>query len=542
MSEKPSVLLIEDSDTQALLFSDILENTGASVSRVSTAEQGLEHLRSRRPDLIIVDYHLPGLQGDEFCRLIRANRSTSAIPLLILTEDSESTAEQHGLNCGADDYVAKSCDPEVLLARVELVMRKSRAEDKAEPSNAPFFRAQEILVVDDSPTYLLFLEDELKHEGYGVVTAESGEKALEAVATREFDCVVIDLVMPKMDGIEVCRRLSEIRANTHAALPILIVTSRGSKEKMMEALEGGADDFVDKANDTTVLKARIRALLRRKQLQDERQRVQKELNEKELEIAQERAAKEAALERAKLTTQLEAANKELEAFSYAVSHDLRAPLRSVDGFSQILLEDHGDKLDDDAKALVARVRGAAARMSQLIEDLLKLSRVTNTPLTVAEVDLSRMAREVFDGLAQSEPDRRVEVSIASGVMASCDRQLMQIVLSNLIGNAWKYTRKQQAPRIEFGRIEKNGGVGFFVRDNGAGFDMAQAEKLYQPFRRLHSENEFPGTGIGLATVSRVIRRHGGSIEADSRKGEGAVFAVTLGALPSDAEADDRAHH
>jgi two-component system NtrC family sensor kinase len=539
MSGKQSVLLIEDSDTQALLFSDILENAGAFVSRVATAEQGLEHLRSRRPDLIIVDYHLPGLQGDEFCRLIRANGSTSAIPLLILTEDSESTAEQHGLNCGADDYVAKSCDPEVLLARVELVMRKSRAE--VEP-NAPFFRAQEILVVDDSPTYLLFMEEELKHEGYGVITSESGERALEAVARREFDCVVIDLVMPRMDGIELCRRLSEIRASTHAVLPILIVTSRGSKEKMMEALDVGADDFVDKANDTTVLKARIRALLRRKLLQDERQRVQKELSQKEVEIAQERAAKEAALERAKLATQLEAANKELEAFSYAVSHDLRAPLRSVDGFSQILLEDHGDKLDEDAKALIARVRGAAAKMSQLIEDLLKLSRVTNAALSLAEVDLSRMAREVVDALAQSEPDRKVEVAIAPGVTAQCDRALMQIVLTNLLGNAWKYTQKQPNPRIEFGRIETNSGVGFFVRDNGAGFDMALAAKLYQPFRRLHSESEFPGTGIGLATVSRVIRRHGGKIEADSRKGEGAVFAVTLGASLADGEPSDQTHH
>lgn len=527
MSEKQSVLLIEDSDTQALLFTDVLESAGMEVGRVPTAEEGLQHLRSNRPDLVIVDYHLPGLQGDEFCRLIRANSSTDMIPLLILTDDSESDAEQHGLNCGADDYVAKSNDSDVLLARIDLVMRKAREQKRRTDRDAHFFRAHQILVTDDSPTYLAFLEEELKHEGYGVVTAVSGEAAVEITTTHRLDCAVVDLVMPGMDGIELCRRIRASRATAETPLPILIVTSRGSKEKMMEALDVGADDFVDKANDTTVLKARIRALLRRKLLQEERQRVQDELNLREVEIARERAEKEAALDRAKLAAQLEVTNKELEAFSYAVSHDLRAPLRSIDGFSQILLEDHGDKLDDDGRALIKRVRAAATKMAQLIEDMLKLSRVTSSPLTVTKVDLSQMVHEIVAALAEDEPDRDVEVIIAPDVIASCDRQLMQIVLTNLIGNAWKYTRKQPRQRIEFGRASKNGKTAFFVRDNGDGFDMAHADKLFQPFKRLHSDNEFPGTGIGLATVARVINRHGGSIEADARKGEGATFCVTL---------------
>ena len=292
----------------------------------------------------------------------------------------------------------------------------------------------------------------------------------------------------------------------------------------MEALDAGADDFVDKASDTTVLKARIRALLRRKLLQEERQRVQNELSLKEVEIVHERAEKEAALEHARHTAQLEIINKELEAFSYAVSHDLRAPLRSIDGFSQILLEDHGDKLDGDATALIARIRAATAKMSLLIEDLLKLSRVTSTPLAVRDVDLSQMAQAIVNELAEAESHRTVEVRIEPDIRATCDRELMQIVLTNLVGNAWKYTGKQEQPLIEFGKITGNG---FFVRDNGAGFDMDQADKLFQPFRRLHTDDEFPGTGIGLATVARVIRRHGGSIEAQSRRGEGTTFSVSL---------------
>ncbi len=525
MNDGSSVLLIEDSDTQALLFTELLQGAGLSVARTATAEDGLEHLRSRRPDLVVVDYHLPKLQGDEFCRLIRANNATSDIPLMILTEVSASEAERHGLNCGADDYVAKSSDPDVLLARIELMMRRQRERCAQGELEQAFFTAQRILVTDDSPTYLMFLEDELGSEGYGVETATGGEAALQAITGATFDCVLIDLMMPGMDGLELCRRLCTLRAERHRSFPILMVTSHGTKEKMMEALDAGADDFVDKASEPAVLKARIRALLRRKLLQDERQRIHEELRQKELEIVRERAEKEAALDRARLVAQLEAANKELEAFAYAVSHDLRAPLRSMDGFSQILLEDHADRLDEEGKALLARVRNAAHRMGQLIDDLLKLSRVTTMPLQPAEVDLSEMAGEIVQALAEAEPARMVDVRVEPGVVACCDRQLMRIALVNLLENAWKYTRKKPAPRIAFGRGD--GGRAFFVSDNGDGFDMAHADKLFQPFKRLHSEADFPGTGIGLATVARVVNRHGGSIEANSRKGEGAVFTIIL---------------
>ena len=524
MSEKPSVLLIDDSETQALMFTHLLQEAGMDVSRVSSAEDGIEYLRSARPGLVIVDFHLPGLQGDEFCRLMRANTSTDMIPLLILTDDSQSGAEQHGLNCGADDYVAKSNDKDVLLARVEYLMRKAREEGGVGQADASFFKSQNILVTDDSPTYLMLLEEQLKHEGYGVVTAENGDLALDVADHKPIDCAVIDLVMPGMDGIELCRRLRARSKAAETALPILIVTSSGSKEKMMEALEAGADDFVDKANDTTVLKARIRALLRRKFLQDERQRVQNELKLKEVEIVRERMEKEAALDRAQYAAQLETVNKELEAFSYAVSHDLRAPLRTIDGFSQILMEDHGDKLEDDAKALIGRVRAATAKMSGLIEDLLKLSRVTSAPLAKATVDLSQMVQEIVASLVETEPDRKVEFRIEPGVTAECDRQLINIVLTNLIENAWKYSQKKSDARIGFGR---HGDGGFYVSDNGAGFDMAHADQLFQPFRRLHSDTEFPGTGIGLATVARVVHRHGGDIKAESTKGEGTTFTVML---------------
>ena len=262
------------------------------------------------------------------------------------------------------------------------------------------------------------------------------------------------------------------------------------------------------------------------------------------------------------TAQLEAANKELEAFSYSVSHDLRAPLRGIDGFSQILLEDYAERLDADGKDAIGRVRAATGRMAELIDALLALSRVTRAELHRQPVDVSALVKEVTKELRGREPERGVEFVIAGGLTAEGDTRLLRAALENLLGNAWKYTAKQPQARIEFGRLphpspptpppspelgsgegggkarpvllsEANGGSAgeggevFFVRDNGAGFDMAYADKLFGVFQRLHTQGEFEGIGVGLATVERVIHRHGGRIWAESAVGQGATFYFTL---------------
>jgi light-regulated signal transduction histidine kinase (bacteriophytochrome) len=227
------------------------------------------------------------------------------------------------------------------------------------------------------------------------------------------------------------------------------------------------------------------------------------------------------------TAQLETANQELESFSYSVSHDLRAPLRSIDGFSRILLEDYGDKLDADGKDSFNRIRAASQRMGQLIDDLLQLSRHTRSEMRRAPVDLSVLARAVADELQKMEPERRVEFVIEPNLVAQADANLMRVVLENLLGNAWKFTGKQAAAKIEFGGAIRDGVPTCFVRDNGVGFDMAYADKLFGAFQRLHSTADFPGTGIGLATVQHIIHRHGGKVEADGAVGQGATFYFSL---------------
>ena len=227
------------------------------------------------------------------------------------------------------------------------------------------------------------------------------------------------------------------------------------------------------------------------------------------------------------TVQLEAANKELESFSYSVSHDLRAPLRGIDGFSQALLEDYDDRLDAQGKSYLQRVRAASQRMAELIDDMLSLSRVSRGEMKSETVDLGALAQNIAAELQNVDRRRQVEFTIAAGLLAKGDARLLRVVLENLLRNAWKFTGKNSTAKIEVGVDRQNGQPVYFVRDDGAGFDMAYAEKLFGAFQRLHSSTEFQGTGIGLATVQRVIRRHGGRVWAESKVGQGATFYFTL---------------
>lgn len=250
----------------------------------------------------------------------------------------------------------------------------------------------------------------------------------------------------------------------------------------------------------------------------------RELSLVETQLAERKKAGE---ELAQHAIALEAANKELEAFSYSVSHDLRSPLRSIDGFSLALLEDYEDQLDEEGKSYLHRVRAASQRMAQLIDDLLQLSRLTRKEMHREGVDLSAIAQTVSNELQRSQPERQVECVIDNDLVADGDGKLLQVMLENLLGNAWKFTGKQENPHVEFGADRNNGTTVYFVRDNGAGFDMQYADKLFGAFQRLHSMSEFEGTGIGLANVQRIVHRHGGSVWAEAEVGQGATFYFTL---------------
>lgn len=251
------------------------------------------------------------------------------------------------------------------------------------------------------------------------------------------------------------------------------------------------------------------------------------------EIAERRRAEESIRklndDLLRRTAQLEASNKELEAFSYSVSHDLRAPLRGIDGFSQAVLEDYHDKLDDTGRSYLQRVRAASQRMAHLIDAMLNLARLTRADLRIEPINLSEIAKAVIQELRRTHPHRTVACTIAEDLHTKGDPHLIRVVLENLLGNAWKFTSERTDAHIEFGRLidERKAEISYYVRDNGAGFDMTYVHKLFGAFQRLHAFSEFPGVGIGLATVQRVIQQHGGRVWAEGAVGEGATFYFTL---------------
>jgi two-component system, NtrC family, sensor kinase len=365
---------------------------------------------------------------------------------------------------------------------------------------------------------------DLRGEGYEVTLARSGEEALEQLARHPVDCVLLDMLMPGIGGRETCRRVKAVPVLRD--IPIVILTALEDSAAMIEGLSAGADDYIAKSSDFGLLRARLLAQIRRKQFEDENRLIREELLRKELEATEARTAQAVAEARAELVEELQLKNEELESFSYSVAHDLRSPLRSIDGFSLALLEDYAEKLDEAGRQYLAYVRESAQQMAQLIDDLLTLSRVTRSEFQREPIDLADIARRVLARLHGAAPKRKIALVVPDSMPAQGDERLMTVVFENLLGNAWKFTGKTAAPRIEIGWAAGEP-PSYYVRDNGAGFDMNYANKLFGVFQRLHSTSEFEGTGIGLATVQRVIRRHGGRIWAEGAVGQGACFSFTL---------------
>ncbi|MBI1176324.1 response regulator [bacterium] len=413
------------------------------------------------------------------------------------------------------------------------------------PDNSPLPR--KVLIVDDYPLNRKLLRATLEAEGVEVSEAADGLEAICVLEQQAVEAIISDILMPNMDGYRLCHELRS--SEKFRAMPLIMYTntytSPGDREM---AFTVGADEYITKPAST----ADICAALRRARVKAaERDGSQpSELGEEfvlkkyanvlirklerknnELEIARKELEKinRELDERVKQrTSQLDAANKELDSFCHAVSHDLRAPLRTISGFTELLTEKCQQHLDSEAKHFLGRIGEATNRMGELIDDLLGLSRVSREELQLNPTNLTALAERVIEHLREREPERKVDVQIAPDLKVQGDSRLLLIVLENLLGNAWKFSSKTPAPRIEAG-VERDdaGNQVFFVKDNGAGFDMKYAEKLFTAFQRMHTQDDFPGTGVGLATVQRIIHRHGGDIWAESKAGEGATFRFTL---------------
>ncbi len=410
-------------------------------------------------------------------------------------------------------------------ARPGIVAGNESAPLPGRPAAAPTDDRVNILLVDDQPANLVALEAMLQGLGQNLIKAESGREALKWLLTHEFAVILLDVKMPEMDGFETATIIRQRDKSRHT--PILFLTAADNTQK--HAVRGyavGAVDYLVKPVIPEFVRSKVAVFV---ELAKKSELLRRQT---QLLVESEQAALELAETRAELVRDLEHKNRELESFSYAVSHDLRAPLRRIDSFSRAVLESQGEKLEATGRRYLERVREASQHMSQLIDDVLYLSRVTRADLREQEVDLSALANLILTRLQEGEPARKVETKVRPGVVVTGDGQLLRIALENLLENAWKFTGKQPEARIEFGVTNASGEPTYFIRDNGAGFDMTYADRLFGPFQRLHPQGEFPGSGIGLATVQRIIHRHGGRVWAEGLLGQGATFQFTFGRVRS----------
>jgi len=369
--------------------------------------------------------------------------------------------------------------------------------------NAPAPAPARVLIVDDEAAQMRALCDTLTEAGYVTRGFISGVDAVAALREQPFDLLLTDLMMPQIDGITLLRACHEIEPE----LACIVMTGHGTIATAVEALKAGALDYVLKPFKLNHILGALARALKMRALRLENIQLEQRVRER--------------------TRELELANHELESFSYSVSHDLREPLRAVEGFCEMFRSEFADGVPPEGQAVLERIWSGARRMTRLVDDLLNFSRFSRAPLERVRVPLRDLACQVAERLRERLGARQLSVEIGELPDCSGDPALLEQVLVNLLSNAFKFTAPQASARVAIGSLRQAGALVYYVRDNGVGFDMHHAERLFGVFQRLHSADAFEGTGIGLSIVQRIIARHGGRIWADSRPGDGATFYFSL---------------
>jgi len=553
------IVVVEDSETQAFKLRFLLEEQGWNVSVAGAAEAALAALGDPLPDLILVDYNLPGMRGDEFCRRIRMNLNTRGIPLLMMTSSAPDTAEIQSLESGADGYVSKSENSANLLLRIRALLRKAPEPAALLGPQNSTFPGVHILAIDDSPTYLTFLCDELRNLDYEVECVNSGPQGLARLEAETYDCVLVDLVMDEMDGIEVCRRITALRSTLKSAPAIIILTASANEGDLNRGLEAGADDFVGKSKDLDVLRARIQALMRRRSFQDENTRIVEELKARELETLNARAGREIAEARAAMAEKVVQANHELKEANQklkdtqaqliqnekmaslgqlvaGIAHEINNPLAFVMN-NLFIVENAMDSLRPELEPHLAepslnKLRKVRARLEEMKEGLGRVKELVLDLRTFSRLDEGEFKTvdvvETIDAvllLFKHKMNSRilVEKHFVAERELYCYAGRLHQVLMNLIGNAVDAIPEEGKVVITTHRTSEDFLIS--VRDTGTGIAEEIRSKIFDPFFTTKPVGQ--GTGLGLAISYGIIQDHGGSIEVQSELGVGTEFIVKI---------------
>ena len=496
------LLIVEDDQDFADSLVDILSSEGYELEVAHNCDQALAKLRSSDAKTALIDIRLGSENGVALIAKLKAIRPKLVCVLMTAYASIDTAVE--GLRQGVYDYLRKPIYPEELMLMLERIQDRIELERSKD--------AAELALKRSCADYKNLVEGSI--QGIRIEVAGAVVFANQAYANilgYASPSEIIGQSIGSFVAPEDQQRMAEYGRNRYA----------GKSAPARYEYHGLAQD------------GRVIRLLNL-----ERTIVwgsQPAIQSATIDVTEQRQA-EAELQQyrdhlvdmvAQKTAALETANKELESFSYSVSHDLRAPLRSINGFSHMLLEDYRQGLDETAQDYLQRINRASERMGELIDDLLTLSRLSRRDMAFEKVDLSQLAQRILAEFKREQPQRNVETEVSGSLLARGDPHLINVVLENLLNNAWKYTSKEAIAEIKFSSTQENGRSVFMVQDNGVGFDMQYTDKLFEPFQRLHSMDEFEGNGIGLATVRRVVRKHGGNIWAEATLGEGATFYFTL---------------